>query len=135
MGTRVMLVEDHQLMREVLARLLAGERDIEVVRAVPDAAEAMRLVDDVRPDVVLMDIDLPDTDGISATRALVGRNPALRVVMLSAMCTPTLVRDAVAAGAWGYLVKGDPPRRLFAGIRAAASGQHPMTPQAVTIWS
>ncbi len=135
MGTRVMLVEDHQLMREVLERLLAGERDIEVVQAVPDAAEAMRLVDDLRPDVVLMDIDLPDTDGISATRALVKRDSSLRVVMLSAMCTPALVRDAVAAGAWGYLVKGDPPHRLFAGIRAAASGQHPMTPQAVTIWA
>ena len=133
MSTRVMLVEDHQLMREVLEHLLAGERDLQVVGAVPDAAHAMGLVDDLRPDVVLMDIDLPDTDGISATRALVGRDPSLRVVMLSASCTPNLVRDAVAAGACGYLVKGDPPRRIFAGIRAAAQGQHPMTPQAVAI--
>jgi DNA-binding NarL/FixJ family response regulator len=135
MGTRVMLVEDHQLMREVLERLVAGEHDLEVVRAVPDAAQAMRLVDDLHPDVILMDIDLPDTDGISATRSLVGRDPSLRVVILSASCTPTLVRDAVAAGACGYLVKGDPPHRIFAGIRAAARGQHPMTPQAVASWA
>ena len=135
MGIRVMLVEDHQLMREVLEHLLAGEGDIEVVRAVPDAVQAMRLVDELRPDVVLMDIDLPGIDGISATRALVGRDPSLRVVMLSATCTRTTVRDAVAAGACGYLVKGDPPRRIFAGIRAAARGQHPMAPQAVAISS
>jgi DNA-binding NarL/FixJ family response regulator len=131
--TRVVLVDDHQLMRDVLENLLRAEQDIEVVRAVPDAAEAIRVVEELLPDVVVMDIDLPGVDGISATRELLARQPSVRVVMLSASCTRTLVQASVAAGACGYLVKGDPPRRLLAGVRAAARGEHPMTPLAVAV--
>lgn len=129
MATKVMLVEDHRLMREVLMHLLSGEADLEVVAAAADAPEALALARDALPDVVVMDIELPGISGIVATRALVSLYPACHVVMLSASCSEQLIRASADAGACGYLLKGDPPPHLSAGIRAAARGDHPMAPQ------
>jgi DNA-binding NarL/FixJ family response regulator len=129
MVTTVMLVDDHQLMREVLVHLLSREPDLEVVATAADAPEALELAWEAQPDVVVMDIDLPGVSGIAATRALMSLDPACRVVMLSASCSERLIRDSADAGACGYLLKGDPPRHLSAGIRAAARGEHPMAPQ------
>lgn len=129
MVIKVMLVDDHQLMRDVLVHLLSREQDLDVVAAAADAAESLDLARRARPDVVLMDIDLPGIDGIAATRALLTLHPALKIVMLSASVSKSLIRDAAAAGARGYLLKGDPPDRLTEGIRAAARGDHPMAPQ------
>ncbi|KGN30297.1 LuxR family transcriptional regulator [Knoellia sinensis KCTC 19936] len=128
---RIMLVDDHPLIREALARLLSIERDLDVVGATGDAEEAVRMAGELRPDVVVMDVDLhgadlKGVDGISATRALLAEHPAVKVVMLSASCSPSLIRDSAEAGAWGYLLKGDPADQIPEGIRAAARGEHPM---------
>lgn len=134
MVTTVMLVDDHQLMREVLTHLLSDETDLEVVGAAPDALHAMTLATELHPDVVVMDIDLPGTDGIAATRSLRGLLPSVRVLMLSASCSQVLVRDSMHAGASGYLLKGDPVHTLSDGVRAAARGEQPMAPLAAALW-
>lgn len=134
MVTRVMLVDDHRLMREVLVELLSHEQDLTVVGAATDAPECVVLARDVRPDVVVMDVDLPDIDGIAATRTLVRLHPRLKVVMLSSSCSPALLTDSAAAGACGYLVKGDPAAELFEGIRSAARGGHPLSSRAAAVW-
>lgn len=131
--TRVMLVDDHQLMREVLIHLLSHERDLAVVGSAADARESITVARATRPDVVVMDIDLPGPDGIAATRFLLAMDASIRVVMLSASCSRALICDAAAAGACGYLLKGDPAHHLPAGIRAAARGDHPMAPQVVAL--
>lgn len=133
MVTRVMIVDDHQLMREVLWHLLSLERDIEVVAAAADATSALVLAQEFEPDVVLMDIDLPGVDGITATRTLLALLPETQVIMLSASCSKALVRDAVLAGACGYLTKGDDVRSLTDGVRDAARGGRPMAPLAVAL--
>lgn len=135
MVTRVLLVDDHQLMRDVLWHLLSDEQDLRVVGAAPDALHAMVLAQDLRPDVVVMDIDMPGTDGITATRALRRMLPDVRVVMLSASCSQDLVRDSMRAGAAGYLLKGDPADSLSDGVRAAARGEQPMAPLAAALLS
>ncbi len=134
MVTRVMLVDDHLLMREALVELLSHEHDLTVVGAAADAPECVVLVRDVRPDVVVMDVGLPDIDGIAAARTLTRLHPRLKVVMLSSSCSPRLLADAAAAGACGYLVKGDPADELSDGIRTAARGGRPLSRQAAALW-
>lgn len=133
MVTKVMLVDDHRLMREVLVHLLSHEPDLAVVGSAADASESVSLARATRPDVVVMDIDLPGPDGIAATRSLLALDASIRVVMLSASCTRALVYDSAAAGACGYLLKGDPAHHLPEGIRAAARGDHPMAPQVIAV--
>lgn len=135
MVTSVMIVDDHQLMREVLGHLLSLELDIEVVAAAADATSALVLAQEFEPDVVLMDVDLPGVDGITATRTLLAMLPETRVIMLSASCTRALVSDALLAGACGYLTKGDEAHFLTDGVRDAARGGHPMARLAVAMLS
>lgn len=127
MVIKVMVIDDHRMVREAVVRMVSGEPDLEVVGAAADAGEGLRLVECRRPDVVTMDIHLTGMDGITATRLLCATKAAVRVVILSASCSTELVRASAAAGACGYLVKGDPPRQLLEGIRAAARGGHPMS--------
>lgn len=134
MVTRVMLVDDHRLVREVLVELLSQEQDLTVVGAAADAPESVEMVRTVLPDVVVMDVHLPEVDGIAATRALTRLHPTLKVVMLSSSCSPTLLKDSDEAGACGYLVKGDPADELFHGIRTAARGGRPFSTQAAALW-
>lgn len=130
MTTRVLLVEDHRLMCEVLEFVVQMERDLRVVGTTPDAESAFAAVEWALPDVVLMDIHLRGMDGIAATRELTSRHPDLRVVMLSASCTRTLVTDSFAAGAWGYLVKAGPPEELINAIREVSQGRRSLAPSA-----
>lgn len=130
---RVMLVEDHQLMREVLALVLEREPDLAVVGAAGDAGQALALLHRSRPDVVLMDLDLPGPDGVRAARAMMRVVPGLRVVILSATCTPAQVHRSLAAGACGYLVKDGSVEQLYVGVREAARGGRPMAPLAAAM--
>lgn len=123
---RVAVVDDHQLVREVVARLLALQEDLTVVGAAADGHEALGLVQRVLPDVVLMDVNMGDADGIAATRLLCSTWPSLRVVMLSATCDSGQVRQALEAGACGYLLKDDSVEELYEGVRSAAHGGRPM---------
>lgn len=136
MGTdviRVMLVDDHLLVRAAIRRLFVSQPDLVVVGEAADARQALSLVGRMRPHVVLMDLQLPGLDGVGATGALLAVMPLLRVLVLSATCTPDQVRDALAAGACGYLLKDGSVEQLYAGVRAAARGETPMAPLAMTL--
>jgi DNA-binding NarL/FixJ family response regulator len=126
---RVLLAEDHNLVRAGLERLLATVDDIEVVGGAPDGAEAIRLVAETRPDVVLMDLSMPNVDGIEATREILRANPHVHVVVLTSLTDRERILAALDAGAIGYLLKDGEPAELIAGIRAASRGESPLAPK------
>ena len=128
MTTRVLLVDDHRLMCEVLEFVVQSEPDLSVVGTACDAESALAAVEWALPDIVVMDVHLRGMDGIAATRALTSCHPEVRVVMLSASCTRTLVIDSFAAGAWGYLVKAGSPEELLSGIREVSQGRRSLAP-------
>jgi DNA-binding NarL/FixJ family response regulator len=129
---RVLLADDHGLVRTGLSSLLGTAADIEVVGEAADGAQAVALVTSTRPDVVLMDLSMPVMDGVSATRAVRRQHPEIRVVVLSSFADQGRVRDAVAAGATGYVLKDCTPDELRSAIRAAAEGHAPLDPRVAT---
>ena len=127
---RVLLVDDHGLVRAGLERLLATADDVEVVGAAADGAEAIELARRLHPDVVLMDLSMPNVDGIAATRELLGGDEELQVVVLTSLSDRERILAALDAGAVGYLLKDAEPQELIAGVRAAARGESPLAPKA-----
>jgi len=127
---RVLLVDDHGLVRAGLERLLATADDIEVVGGAADGAEAIELAREMKPDVVLMDLSMPNVDGIAATRELVGEHEGLQVVALTSLSDRERILAALDAGAIGYLLKDAEPQELVTGVRAAARGESPLAPKA-----
>ena len=127
---RVLLVDDHAMVRAGLEQLLAAEGDIEVVASVADGATAVEHVRRSRPDVVLMDLSMPGLDGIRATAAIRAVHPQAKVVVLTSFGDRERVLAAVDAGATGYLLKEADPDELVRGIRAAARGESPVSPRA-----
>ncbi|MFJ9317957.1 response regulator [Pimelobacter simplex] len=119
---RVVVVDDHQIVRDGLTALLAALDGIEVVGSASDGREALHVVADTAPDLVVMDIQMPHLDGIEATRFLTGRDPALRVVMLTMNEDDDTILSAIRAGACGYLLKGAGADEVQHAIRSAASG-------------
>jgi DNA-binding NarL/FixJ family response regulator len=126
---RVLLVDDHRLVRAGLTSLLATAADVEVVGEAADGAHALEQVTATRPDVVLMDLSMPVMDGVTATRALRTRHPEARVVVLSSFSDRSRVREAVAAGATGYVLKDCTPDELLSAVRSAADGHAPLDPR------
>ena len=126
---RVLLVDDHRLVRAGLTSLLATAADVEVVGEAADGAHALEQVAATRPDVVLMDLSMPVMDGVTATRALRTRHPETRVVVLSSFSDRSRVREAVAAGATGYVLKDCTPDELLSAVRSAADGHAPLDPR------
>jgi two-component system response regulator DesR len=126
---RVLLAEDQAMIRGALAALLAGEPDIEVVGQVERGdqvvAEALRL----RPDVALLDIEMPGRDGIAAAADLRERLPACRVLILTVFGRPGYLRRAIDGGVSGFLLKDAPPEELAAAIRRTAAGEKVIDPQ------
>ena len=120
---RVLLVDDHPLYREGLAQALADFEDMEVVGTASDGAEAILLVDELTPDVVMMDVQMPVLDGITATRQLTGRHPHLGVVVLTMSEDADTVFQAMRAGARGYLLKGARRDQVARAIRGVADGE------------
>ena len=123
---RILLVEDHAVVRAGLRALLDGEPALAVVGETADGEEAIRLVDVLRPDVVLMDLRLADggggIDGVEATLRLAVSAPDTNVVMLTSYGTRSDVVRAMQAGARGYVLKAGPPEELFRAVRTAAAG-------------
>ena len=117
----VIVVDDHRLVRAGLEQLLSLTDDIRVVGSASDGSTAQVLVDERRPDVVLMDISMPGVDGIQATRQLLARHPATRVLVLTSVSDQERILESLDAGAVGYLMKDCDPDELFKGIRAAAA--------------
>ncbi|HEY7065168.1 MAG TPA: response regulator transcription factor [Chloroflexota bacterium] len=118
----VVLADDHQLFRQGLRRLLESERDIQVVGEAEDGLEVQRVVEEVSPDVVLMDLQMAITDGISATREIVRQWPNVKVVILSMHAEEGHLFQALQAGAAGYILKNTAADQVAAAVRAAVSG-------------
>jgi len=120
--TRVLLVDDHELVRQGIAAMLNGAPDVQVVAEARTGREALEVARRELPDVVLMDVRMPDMDGLEATRKLKEERPRTAVVMLTMHDNPTYLRDAVRAGAAGYLLKDVSKEELVDAIRQVSSG-------------
>jgi DNA-binding NarL/FixJ family response regulator len=118
----VLVVDDHDGFREALSVMLA-ECGFDVVGRAGDGSTALSLAEALTPDVVVMDVQMPQLDGIETTRQLVEAVPGTAVLVLTVSADETDIVDAMLAGACGYLVKGSPPEALWAGIEAAARGE------------
>jgi DNA-binding NarL/FixJ family response regulator len=119
---RVLVVDDHDLFRAGLARLLALQPGIEVVAQASTGHMGVRLAEELHPDVVVMDLRMPDLDGFDATRAILESQPSARVVALSVSVEEVDVAAAMQAGACGFLVKDAPIDEVVVAVRAAAQG-------------
>ncbi|ANH39735.1 Transcriptional regulatory protein LiaR [Nocardioides dokdonensis FR1436] len=127
---RVVLVDDHAVIRAGLAQLLASTQDIDVVAQAGDGETAVAVVAEVRPDVVLMDLQMPVVDGVAATRRIRAEVPGVDVLVLTSFSDSERILDALDAGAVGYLLKDADPDDVLAGIRAVARGESPIHPKA-----
>ncbi|WP_433402060.1 response regulator transcription factor [Streptomyces sp. CA-146814] len=119
---RVLVVDDHDVVRSGLAVLLSAELGIEVAGQAADGPAALAEAERLRPDVALLDIDLPGLDGITVAAALAERLPSCRTLMLTALDRPGHLRRALAAGAAGYLLKSTPPAGVADAVRRIAAG-------------
>lgn len=128
---RVLLVDDHPVLRRGLRDVLEGSGRFVVVGQAGDGPEALRLADELKPQVVIMDIIMPQMSGIDACRELMARLPDTRVMMLTAATEEDAVIDAVAAGATGYLEKYAPPEELVSTVLGVAEGRLKVPNEAV----
>jgi DNA-binding NarL/FixJ family response regulator len=128
--TRVLIADDQALVRAGFRMILDAEDDLDVVGEASDGAEAVKLARQLKPDVVLMDIRMPELDGIEATRRIAGLgvDPPTRVLMLTTFDLNEYVYEALRAGASGFLLKDVPPEQLAAGIRIVAQGEALLAP-------
>jgi NarL family two-component system response regulator LiaR len=128
-----MLVDDHAVVRSGLSAFLIAFDDLELVGEAGSGEEAMRLCDQVRPDVVLMDLVMPGMDGAAATRAIREHCPEIQVIALTSFKEETLVQGALEAGAIGYLLKNVSADELVDAIRAAHAGRPTLAPEAAQV--
>lgn len=124
----VLLADDHTLVRRGFRRMLEDDADIDVVGEAGDGDEAIRLAADLRPKVVVMDCAMPRTSGLVATRKILESDPGIAVLMLSMHAEETLVRQAMDAGARGYVLKSALDLDLASAVRRVASGEHVLDP-------
>jgi len=117
---RVLIVDDHPVVRKGLSTFLSNEPDLNVVGAAQDGEEAIRMVAEDCPDVVLMDLSMPGIGGIEATKALVGEHPQLKVLMLTSFGGHERMVEALQAGAVGYVVKDSAPTEILRALRSVA---------------
>ncbi len=127
---RLLIADDHTLVRDALANLLGDADDIDVVATVANGRIAVDRALETRPDVVLMDLEMPELDGIEATRELQAACPDTSVVVLTTFSDRDRILGALDAGALGYLLKDADPEEIVRGVRAAARGESPLAPLA-----
>jgi DNA-binding NarL/FixJ family response regulator len=130
MGIRVLVADDHSVVRQGLRMFLELDPELEFVGEARDGAEALRLARQLKPNVVLMDLLMPGMDGIHATAAIRSEMPDIEVVALTSVLEDTAVFDAIRAGAIGYLLKDTEAHELLRAIKAAAAGVVQLSPQA-----
>src|SRR5918992_342387 len=123
---RLVVVDDHALMREAINAILAMDSSLEVVGEAQDGQEAIECCRELRPDLVLMDVSMPRMDGLEATRRLKEEFPETSVLFLTAHADHRLLKDAVKAGAAGYVIKGERPNNILDAVRAVLSGGTPL---------
>jgi len=127
---RLVIAEDHALVRAGLSELLANRDDVEVVGEAANGEEAVARAVELSPDVVLMDLSMPEVDGIEATRRISAQVPEANVVVLTSFSDRERILEALDAGAVGYLLKDLEPDELHRGVQAAARGESPLAPKA-----
>ena len=128
MRTRILLADDHALVRQGIRSLLAGIADFEVVGETANGREALKLIRALTPDIVLMDISMPELNGLDATAHALRAQPHLKVIILSMHATEAYVLEALRAGAAGYLLKDAEAAELERAIRTVARGERYLTP-------
>jgi DNA-binding NarL/FixJ family response regulator len=127
---RLLIADDHGVVRAGLEQLAATFEDVEVVATAGDGAEAIERCVETRPDVVLMDLEMPNVDGIEATRRIGELAPEAQVVILTSFSDRERIVRALDAGAVGYILKDATPDEIAAAVRAAARGESPLDPKA-----
>jgi DNA-binding NarL/FixJ family response regulator len=130
---RVLVVDDHDLFRTGLASLLSSQPDIEVVAQASGGRTGVRLADELRPDVVLMDLRMPDVAGPDATRQILALHPETRVLVLTVASDRADVESALKAGATGFMAKDTPIDSVAVAVRAAAQGVAWLSPRAAEL--
>lgn len=128
MTIRVLVADDQSMVRAGFRMLLAQEDDIEVVAEAGTGLEAVRLVGVVSPTVVLMDIRMPELDGLAATRRILAADESVRILVLTTFDLDEYIYEALRAGASGFVLKDDPPEQLLAAIRTVAAGDALLSP-------
>ena len=128
MSIRVLVVDDQSMVRAGFRMLLSGEQDIEVVAEANNGLEAVDKAARFQPTVVLMDIRMPELDGLQATRRILAADDAARILILTTFDLDEYVYEALRAGASGFVLKDDPPEQLIAAIRTVAAGDALLSP-------
>jgi len=127
-SVKIVVADDHQVVRSGFAALLDTQPDFTVLGTASDGAEAVQISRELRPDVILMDVRMPGTDGIEATRQLTGGTGGPRVIILTTFDLDEYVYDALRAGASGFLLKDVTAERLFDAVRVVAAGEALLAP-------
>jgi DNA-binding NarL/FixJ family response regulator len=130
---KVLVVDDHVIVRDGLAQVLASASDIELVGTASNGVEALVAVAEHTPDVVLMDLSMPEMDGVEATRQIATNHDGVRVLVLTSFSDQSRIMDALSAGAEGYLLKHSEPQEIVAAIRSVHEGGSPLDPKAARV--
>ncbi|MBW1801053.1 MAG: response regulator transcription factor [Deltaproteobacteria bacterium] len=129
MSIKVFLADDHEMVRDGLGLLLDKEADITVVGKAADGRQAVRQIGELQPDAVVMDLAMPELNGIEATRRILEENPRIGVIILSMHATSEHIFQALQVGARGYVLKESAGRELVEAVRAVVKGRRYMTPR------
>ena len=133
MKTRILLVDDHKILRDGICSLLKEYDDMEVVGEAADGRTAIRLVEELSPDVVIMDISMPDVNGIDATRKIISDRPKVKIIALSMHYDKQFISEIFKAGASGYLIKDSAFDELEHAVRVVMDGKTYINPQIASL--
>ena len=125
---RLLIVDDHPVVRSGLQGMLASQPDFEVVGEAQDGSEGVRLAKKLKPDVILMDLRMPEMDGVTAIKRIKAEHPEIRVLVLTTYESDADILRSIETGATGYLLKGAPREELYSAIRAVSRGGSPLAP-------
>lgn len=133
MGLRIIIADDHKIMREGLRTLLERHEEFQIIAEAGDGRTAVRIADELNPDLVVMDTIMPDLNGIEATRQIIGRNPKIKVIALSMYSDKQFVMQMLQAGASGYILKDCVFKELVYAIQSVVDGYIYLSPKINTI--
>ncbi len=133
MPVKILMVDDHKIVREGLCALVNNEPDMEVIGQAQDGREAIRLTRELRPDVIVMDVNMPGMDGVDATRRIVKDFPEARIIALTMYPKKSFVTEMLSAGASGYILKDNAFTELVKAINAVMAGETYLCPKAMSV--